>query len=61
MNPTSVNGSPIQTRSNNPSPASGTVFTSMLLTMRLVLVPMSVHMPARITRWFIGSSSLEME
>ena len=30
-------------------------------TIRFVLVPISVHMPARITMWFIGSSSFEIE
>ncbi len=56
-----VSGRPIQTRLNRLSPESGTVFTSRLLTIRLVLVPISVHMPARITMWFIGSSSFEIE
>ena len=56
-----VSGRPIQTRLNRLRPESGTVFTSRLLTIRLVLVPISVHMPARITMWFIGSSSFEIE
>ncbi len=56
-----VSGRPIQIRLNRLRPASGTALTSMLLTIRLVLVPISVHMPARITMWFIGSSSFEIE
>ena len=49
MKPMIVSGKPIQIRLNRLSPESGTVFTSRLLTIRLVLVPISVHMPARIT------------
>jgi hypothetical protein len=60
-NPMAVSGSPIHMRLNRLSPESGTVLTSRLLTIRLVLVPISVHMPARITRWFMGISSFEIE
>ena len=52
---------PTQARSNRPRPASGSALISRLLTIRFVLVPTSVHMPARITMWFIGSSSFEID
>ncbi len=42
-------------------PWSGTAWVSSALTIRFVLVPISVHMPARITMWFIGSRSFEIE